>query len=93
MIQNAVNNITISNERGGLGTEIVPAYKLINDNKATYLSNTKKNIIIVLADGAFNDNYKGNELKTLKINLKKIPFLYALHTVRNRLLQELFPDR
>ena len=72
-LKNAVNNITISNERGGLGTEIVPAYKLINDNKATYLSNTKKNIIIVLADGAFNDNYKGNELKTLKNNLKKTP--------------------
>ena len=62
----AVDNITISDEQNGLGTNIVPAYDLIINNKETYLSSTKKNIVIVLADGGFNDAYKGKKYETLK---------------------------
>lgn len=72
-LKDKVSKITIGNERSGFGTYIVPAYKLINNNKTTYLSDTKKNIIIVLADGAFNDKengYKGSELTKLEQNLK-----------------------
>ena len=38
----AVNDISISDEQGGLGTNIVPAYNLILNNQSTYLSQTKK---------------------------------------------------
>ena len=62
----AVDNITISDEQGGLGTNIVPAYNLIINNKEKYLSNTKKNIVIVLADGGFNDAYNGKKYDTLE---------------------------
>ena len=62
----AVDNITISDEQGGLGTNIVPAYDLIINNKEKYLSNTKKNIVIVLADGGFNDAYKGKKYDALE---------------------------
>ena len=62
----AVDNITISDDQGGLGTNIVPAYDLIINNKEKYLSNTKKNIVIVLADGGFNDAYNGKKYNTLE---------------------------
>ena len=62
----AVDNITISDEQGGLGTNIVPAYDLIINNKEKYLSNTKKNIVIVLADGGFSDAYKGKKYDALE---------------------------
>ena len=62
----AVDNITISDEQGGLGTNIVPAYNLIINNKEKYLSNTKKNIVIVLADGGFNDAYNGKKYDALE---------------------------
>lgn len=68
----AVNDISISDEQGGLGTNIVPAYNLILNNQSTYLSQTKKNIIIVLADGEFNDSYNGNKLTTLKSKAQEI---------------------
>lgn len=68
----AVNDISISDEQGGLGTNIVPAYNLILNNQSTYLSKTKKNIIIVLADGEFNDSYNGNKLTTLKSKVQEI---------------------
>lgn len=67
-----VNNISISDEQGGLGTNVVPAYNLILNNESTYLSKTKKNIIIVLADGEFNDSYNGNKLTTLKSKVQEI---------------------
>ena len=66
-----VDNISISSEREGFGTNVNPAFELINDNKETYLSSTKKNIVIVLADGKFTDTY-GDQLKTLKENVNEI---------------------
>ena len=68
---NKVRNISISSELSGFGTYVKPAFKLINDNKSTYLSTTKKNIVIVLADGAFDDSY-GDELSILKDNVADV---------------------
>lgn len=50
-----VNTISITGEQSGLGTHIKPALQLINNNLDKYIQQDKKNIIIVLADGKFND--------------------------------------
>ena len=51
----AVNNITIGSRREGLGTSIAPAIDKITENSSTYLNSAKKNIVIVLADGDFDN--------------------------------------
>ena len=50
-LSTAVNNISISSERNGFGTNVIPALNMASD----YFVEGKKNVIIVLADGAFND--------------------------------------
>ena len=64
-LKTIVDNISISSEKSGFGTYIGYAFNLINNNREQYLSATKKNIIIVLADGDFNGSYS-NALKDLK---------------------------
>ena len=74
-LKTAVDNISISSEKSGLGTNIVPAFNLITANKDTYLSDTKKNIVIVLADGSFDDNYNGRALENLE---KAVDEIYSI---------------
>ena len=70
ILKKNVSEISISSEQNGFGTYVEPAFKVINDNKEKqYLKDGKKNIIIVLADGIFSDNYN-NELQKLKNTLK-----------------------
>ena len=70
ILKKNVSEISISSEQNGFGTYVEPAFKVINDNKEKqYLKDAKKNIIIVLADGIFSDNYN-NELQKLKNTLK-----------------------
>ena len=70
ILKKNVSEISISSEQNGFGTYVEPAFKLINDNmEKQYLKDGKKNIIIVLADGKFNDN-SNNELQKLKTTLE-----------------------
>ena len=70
ILKKNVSEISISSEQKGFGTYVEPAFKLINDNmEKQYLKDGKKNIIIVLADGKFNDN-SNNELQELKNTLE-----------------------
>ena len=69
-----VDNISISSERSGFGTYVGRAFKLINNNTNTYISKDKKNIVIVLADGDFSENYNGS-LTTLK---QKVDEVYCI---------------
>ena len=66
-----VDDISISSELSGFGTYINPAFKLINNNPSQYLSDSKKNIVIVLADGKFNGSYS-TQLNTLKTKVDEI---------------------
>ena len=70
-LKTKVDNISISSNKSGFGTYVSPAFKLINDNKETYLKDGKKNIVIVLADGKFNGRYN-TELTKLKGNVDEI---------------------
>ena len=70
ILKKNVSEISISSEQNGFGTYVEPAFKLINDNKEKqYLKDGKKNIIIVLADGIFNDD-SNKELQKLKNTLE-----------------------
>ncbi len=69
-----VDNISISSERSGFGTYVSPAFELINDNAETYIKADKKNIVIVLADGDFNDKYN-TQLTKLK---SKVDDVYCI---------------
>ena len=50
-----ISKITVTSARGGLGTFICPALNMITNNQSTYLSSTKKNVVIIIADGVFED--------------------------------------
>lgn len=54
-----ISNISITSARGGLGTFICPALDMIINGQKTYLSDTKKNIVIIIADGVFEDEVDG----------------------------------
>jgi len=57
-LKTIVSQISISSQQGAFDTYINPAFELITTNASTYLSSTKKNVIIVIADGEFDDeNY------------------------------------
>ena len=71
-LKEAVSNITISSRKEGFSTYINPAFELINNNSSKYISNTKKNIVIVLADGVFNDFSYGWQLSQLKNKVDEV---------------------
>ena len=66
--------MTIGDAQTSYGTNVAPAFALINNNASTYISDTKKNIVIVLADGKFNDSYN-SELTTLE---SKVDDIYCI---------------
>ena len=71
ILKQKVDNISITSEKSGFGTYVNPAFNLINNNKTKYVKENKKNIVIVLADGAFSDNYESS-LAKLKKNVDAI---------------------
>lgn len=62
-----VNNIAISSIRKGFETCIAPAFDLITNNSKTFISSTKKNVVIVLTDGAFTDKAPGYTAQLQKL--------------------------